>query len=170
MKMTTPVFTEQLDQFSSSGVKIQIVLPLQCSLSELPLPLSEQVKVQQVERRAVAAIRFNGKPTEDLVKEKAKILTEELAKDGLRQKGGIVLARYNDPGRTFPLFMVHLIILPAAEFFNGNVASNLLWKSGKSNDPYIVKATAKTFLIFCLDNVHVQKNEVLACLEDFELD
>jgi hypothetical protein len=24
--------------------------------------------------------------------------------------------------------------------------------------------------IFCLDNVHVQKNEVLACLEDFELD
>jgi hypothetical protein len=119
MKMTTPVFTEQLDQFSSSGVKIQIVLPLQCSLSELPLPLSEQVKVQQVERRAVAAIRFNGKPTEDLVKEKAKILTEELAKDGLRQKGGIVLARYNDPGRTFPLFM---------------------------------------------------KNEVLACLEDFELD
>jgi hypothetical protein len=136
----------------------------------LPLPLSEQVKVQQVERRAVAAIRFNGKPTEDLVKEKAKILTEELAKDGLRQKGGIVLARYNDPGRTFPLFMVHLIILPAAEFFNGNVASNLLWKSGKSNDPYIVKATAKTFLIFCLDNVHVQKNEVLACLEDFELD
>jgi hypothetical protein len=73
--------------------------------------------------------------------------------------------------------MVHLIILPAAEFFNGNVASNLLWKSGKSNDPYIVKATAKMFLtrlhlmsIFCLDNVHVQKNEVLACLEDFELD
>jgi len=88
----------------------------------LPVPLSEQVKVQQVERRAVAAIRFNGKPTEDLVQEKAKILTEELAKDGLRQKGGIVLARYNDPGRTFPLFMVHLIILPAAEFFNGNVA------------------------------------------------
>ncbi|KAH9553797.1 hypothetical protein CY35_08G031600 [Sphagnum magellanicum] len=119
MKMTTPVFTEQIDQFSSSGVKIQIVLPLQNSLSELPVPLSEQVKVQQVERRAVAAIRFNGKPTEDLVQEKAKILTEELAKDGLRQKGGIVLARYNDPGRTFPLFM---------------------------------------------------KNEVLACLEDFELD
>ncbi len=92
----------------------------------MPVPLSEQVKVQQVERKAVAAIRFNGKPTEDLVQEKAKILTEELAKDGLRQKGGIVLARYNDPGRNFPLFMVHLIILPAAEFFNGNVASNLL--------------------------------------------
>jgi hypothetical protein len=177
MKMTTPVFTEQIDQFSSSGVKIQIVLPLQSSLSELPVPLSGQVKVQQVEGRAVAAIRFNGKPTEDLVQEKAKILTEELAKDGLRQKGGILLARYNDPGRTFPLFMVHLIILPAAEFFNRNVTSNLLWKSGKSNDPYIVKATAKKVLtrlhllsIFCLDNVHVQKNEVLACLEDFELD
>jgi hypothetical protein len=34
MKMTTPVFTEQIDQVSSSGVKIQIVLPLQSSLSE----------------------------------------------------------------------------------------------------------------------------------------
>lgn len=72
----------------------------------LPKPELEDVKVRQVDKRVAAAIRFNGKPTLEVVEEKKRILVEALKKDGLKLKGTFGLARYNDPGRTWPVFMV----------------------------------------------------------------
>ena len=72
----------------------------------MPAPEAENVKIQQVDKRIAAAIRFNGRPTPELVEEKRKILEQALRKDGLKMKGTFGLARYNDPGRTWPIFMV----------------------------------------------------------------
>lgn len=116
MKMTTPVYTETNNEPSADGAKIQIVLPLSCKLSELPAPEADNVKIQQVDKRVAAAIRFNGKPTLEVVEEKKKILEQALRKDGLKMKGTFGLARYNDPGRTWPVFMKNEVLAWLEDF------------------------------------------------------
>lgn len=116
MKMTTPVFTETSSAPSSSGAKIQIVLPASCKSSELPAPEVEDVKIQQVEKRLAAALRFNGRPTLELVEAKKKILEQALKKDGLKLKGTFGLARYNDPGQTWPTFMKNEVLAWLEDF------------------------------------------------------
>jgi len=51
-------------------------------------------------------MKFSGKPTEDVVCEKEKILRSNIIKDGLKPQIGCLLARYNDPGRTWTFTMV----------------------------------------------------------------
>ena len=51
-------------------------------------------------------LKFSGKPTEEIVQEKAKELRSSLIKDGLKPGNGCLLARYNDPGRTWNFIMV----------------------------------------------------------------
>jgi hypothetical protein len=80
-----------------------VVKPSACGY-RLPAPEAENVKIQQVDKRIAAAIRFNGRPTPEVVEEKRKILEQSLRKDGLKTKGTFGLARYNDPGRTWPVF------------------------------------------------------------------
>jgi hypothetical protein len=75
----------------------------------LPAPEVEDVKIQQVEKRLAAALRFNGRPTLEVVEEKKKILEQALRKDGLKLKGTFGLARYNDPGQTWSTFMVRFL-------------------------------------------------------------
>ncbi|KAG0591894.1 hypothetical protein KC19_1G210000 [Ceratodon purpureus] len=116
IKMTTPVYTETSSEPSSSGAKIQIVLPASFKLSELPAPEAENVNIQQVDKRIAAAIRFNGKPTPEVVEEKRKILEQALKKDGLKMKGTFGLARYNDPGRTWPVFMKNEVLAWLEDF------------------------------------------------------
>lgn len=53
-----------------------------------------------------AVLKFSGKPTEDIVREKEKELRTSLIRDGLRPKIGCLLARYNDPGQTWSFIMV----------------------------------------------------------------
>ena len=53
-----------------------------------------------------AALKFSGKPTEDVVREIEKALRSNLIGDGLKPKMGCLLARYNDPGRTWNFTMV----------------------------------------------------------------
>ena len=72
----------------------------------MPAPEGEDVRIQQVDKRLAAALRFNGRPTLEVVEEKIKILEQALRKDGLKMKGTFGLARYNDPGQTWPIFMV----------------------------------------------------------------
>ena len=55
----------------------------------------------------IAAVsKFSGKPTEDVVREKEEELSSSLVRDGLRPKMGCLVARYNDPGRTWSFMMV----------------------------------------------------------------
>lgn len=72
----------------------------------LPDPNQETVNLRKVEGGLAAVLKFSGKPTEDIVCEKEKELRSELVKDSLKPKTGCLLARYNDPGRTWSFTMV----------------------------------------------------------------
>ncbi|KAM7275932.1 hypothetical protein ACFE04_017798 [Oxalis oulophora] len=110
IKMTTPVLTSVTD-IDSSKVSIQIVLPSDKDISSLPDPDNEMVRVRKVEGGIAAALKFSGKPTEDIVNEKEKELRSSLIRDGLKHKSGCLFARYNDPGRTWSFIMVRSIFL-----------------------------------------------------------
>ncbi|KAA3490148.1 3-ketoacyl-CoA synthase 11-like [Gossypium australe] len=113
--MTTPVFTQALDP-ELSDVSIQIVLPSEKDISRLvlsvylPDPSQETVKLRKVEGGVAAALKFSGRPTEDVVREKEKALRSNLMKDGLKPRMGCMLARYNDPGRTWSFTMLNHVI------------------------------------------------------------
>lgn len=98
--MTTPVFTQAFDD-ETSKVSIQIVLPLEKDMKRLPDPNQEGISLRKVEEGIFAVSKFSGKPTEDVVCAKEKQLRSNLIKDGLKPKMGCLLARYNDPGRTW---------------------------------------------------------------------
>ncbi|KAE7998812.1 hypothetical protein FH972_003320 [Carpinus fangiana] len=103
--MTTPVFTQAYDT-ELSKVSIQIVLPLEKDISSLPDPNQETISLRKVEGGIAAVLKFSGRATEDTVQEKEKALRSSLINDGLKPKTGCLLARYNDPGRTWSFVMV----------------------------------------------------------------
>nr|ABK24599.1 unknown [Picea sitchensis] len=108
--MTTPVFTQMMDR-ELSQVHIQIVLPLERQLSELPEPLLEGVKLKKTEENFAAVTKFSGKPIEEIVLEKENFLRSSLIRDGIRPKSGCMLARYNDPGRTWSFIMRNEVLI-----------------------------------------------------------
>lgn len=75
-------------------------------MTSLPDPDKDTISLRKVEGGIAAVLKFSGKPTEDVVLEKEKFLRSSLAKDGLKPKIGCLLARYNDPGRTWSFVMV----------------------------------------------------------------
>ncbi|KAI5074360.1 hypothetical protein GOP47_0010321 [Adiantum capillus-veneris] len=98
--MTTPVITSTVD-YSTPGVSIQVVLPIQSTMSSLPAPLPGTANLREVSGGIIAAIKFTGETTEELVRSKERELRSALNIDGLHPKPGFMLARYNDPGRTW---------------------------------------------------------------------
>lgn len=80
-------------------------------LTSLPDPNQEAISLRKVEGGIAAVSKFSGKPTEDVVSEKEKSLRSSLLRDGLKPKLGCLLARYNDPGRTWSFMMVSLQVL-----------------------------------------------------------
>ncbi|KAJ6856918.1 hypothetical protein NC651_038570 [Populus alba x Populus x berolinensis] len=113
--MTTPVFTQANDA-GLSKVSIQIVLPLEKDLSSLPNPNQETISIRKVEGGIAAVDKFSGKPTEAIVYQKEKALRSCLLKDGLKPKMGCLLARYNDPGRTWEFIMRNEVLIWLEEF------------------------------------------------------
>ncbi|KAL0905799.1 hypothetical protein M5K25_024238 [Dendrobium thyrsiflorum] len=112
--MTTPVFTQANDA-ELSEVSIQIVLPMDKELSNLPEPSLETISLRKVGGIA-AAIKFSGRPTEDVVRQKEKELRSALIQAGLNPIRGCVLARYNDPGRTWSFIMRNEVLIWLKEF------------------------------------------------------
>ncbi|CAJ2666085.1 unnamed protein product [Trifolium pratense] len=113
--MTTPVFTQAMDA-DLSKVSIQIVLPSDKETKSLPNPNQETVSLRKVEGGIAAVIKFSGKPTEDSVREKEKILRSNIIKDGLKPQPGCLLARYNDPGRTWSFIMRNEVLIWLDDF------------------------------------------------------
>ncbi|XP_010254287.1 PREDICTED: uncharacterized protein LOC104595304 [Nelumbo nucifera] len=113
--MTTPVFTQAFDA-DLSKVSIQIVLPLEKDLSSLPDPNKEALSLRKVEGSIVAVLKFSGKPTEDIVRRKEEALRSALLSDGFRPKEGCLLARYNDPGRTWSFIMRNEVLIWLEDF------------------------------------------------------
>ncbi|KAI9125558.1 hypothetical protein K1719_002976 [Acacia pycnantha] len=113
--MTTPVFTQAMDA-ELSKVSVQIVLPLDKEINSLPNPNEEAINLRKVEGGIVAVVKFSGKPTEELVYEKEKLLRSNITRDGLKPKMGCLLARYNDPGRTPNFIMRNEVLIWLEEF------------------------------------------------------
>ncbi|PON56941.1 SOUL heme-binding protein [Parasponia andersonii] len=113
--MTTPVFTEASDSELSS-VSIQVVLPLDKDIGSLPDPSKDTISLRKVEGGIAAVLKFSGKPTEDVVLEKEKFLRTSLVKDGQKPRIGCLLARYNDPGRTWSFVMRNEALIWLEEF------------------------------------------------------
>ncbi|KAK9697766.1 hypothetical protein RND81_08G060100 [Saponaria officinalis] len=113
--MTTPVFTETNDP-DDPKVAIQIVIPQDKNLNSLPNPSQEAISLREVEGRILAALKFSGKPTEEVVKEKESQLRDSLIRDGLRPRKGCLLARYNDPGRTWDFIMRNEVLIWLEDF------------------------------------------------------
>lgn len=103
--MTTPVFTQAFDP-DMSKMSIQIVIPSDKDMESLPDPNKEDVSLRSVQGGFAAVLKFSGKPMEDIVREKEKLLRSSILSDGLKPKDGCLLARYNDPGRTKSFMMV----------------------------------------------------------------
>lgn len=78
-------------------------------MASLPDPNQETIRLKKVEGGTAAVLKFSGKPTEEIVREKEKVLRSNLIRDGLKPKNGCLLARYNDPGRTKSFVMVWLL-------------------------------------------------------------
>ncbi|CAK9154445.1 unnamed protein product [Ilex paraguariensis] len=113
--MTTPIFTEAFDA-DMSKVSIQIVLPSEKDMSSLPYPSQEAVRLRRVEGGIAAVSKFSGELSEDIVLEKEKALRSCVIRDGLKPKLGCLLARYNDPGRTWSSIMRHEVLIWLEEF------------------------------------------------------
>ncbi|XP_019159984.1 PREDICTED: uncharacterized protein LOC109156574 isoform X2 [Ipomoea nil] len=113
--MTTPVFTQASDD-QKSKVSIQIVLPSTKSLDSLPTPNEEGLKLRKVEGGIAAVTKFSGKPTENIVLEKEKELRSSLIRNGLEPKPGCLLARYNDPDKTWEHIMRNEVLIWLEEF------------------------------------------------------
>ena len=106
-------------------------------LNSLPNPNQETVSIRKVEGGIAAVEKFSGKPTEAIVCQKEKALRSCLVKDGLKPKMGCLLARYNDPGRTWRFIMVwhcsklfrvcfnYFLSSPQSYLFSWNLRSDL---------------------------------------------
>nr|XP_043623657.1 uncharacterized protein LOC122595370 [Erigeron canadensis] len=113
--MTTPVFTQAFDT-EMSKMSIQIVIPSDKDMESLPDPNKEDISLRSVQGGFAAVLKFSGKPTEDVVREKEKLLRSSLFSDGLKPKEGCLLARYNDPGRTKSFMLRNEVLIWLEEF------------------------------------------------------
>uniref|UniRef100_A0A6V7QPQ9 Heme-binding-like protein At3g10130, chloroplastic n=1 Tax=Ananas comosus var. bracteatus TaxID=296719 RepID=A0A6V7QPQ9_ANACO len=113
--MTTPVFTQASDD-KLSEVHIQIVLPMGKELDSFPAPESQAVHLRKVEGGIAAVKKFSGKATEEVVHSIEEELRSILLRDGLKPQQGCLLARYNDPGRTWSFIMRNEVLIWLKEF------------------------------------------------------
>eukprot|EP00262_Sarcandra_glabra_P002392 TRINITY_DN1269_c0_g1_i2.p1 TRINITY_DN1269_c0_g1~~TRINITY_DN1269_c0_g1_i2.p1 ORF type:complete len:203 (+),score=26.74 TRINITY_DN1269_c0_g1_i2:145-753(+) len=108
--MTAPVITE-----SSGGkmVTMQFVLPSKYkSVEEAPKPVDERVVIRAEGERKCGVVRFSGVARDKVVEERVEKLRDSLVRDGHRVVGDFLLARYNPPWRTLPVFRTNEVMLP----------------------------------------------------------
>lgn len=113
--MTTPVITKTRNE-SHMDVSIQIVLPLERNLSNLPTPLLDSVKLKDFSGGIVAAKKFSGTPNEEIVRKMEKLLRSTVSGDGLKANEGFLLARYNDPNRSWSFVMRNEVMISIEDF------------------------------------------------------
>ncbi|KAF9612718.1 hypothetical protein IFM89_003260 [Coptis chinensis] len=113
--MTTPVFTQAFDA-EKSKIAIQIVLPMEKNMNSLPNPNQDTLGLRKMEGGIAAVSKFSGKPLEDVVRQKERALRSALIRDGLKPKEGCMLARYNDPGRTWSFIMRNEVLVWLEDF------------------------------------------------------
>lgn len=91
--MTSPVQTSK----TPDGVRMAFMLPGEFTLDTAPLPLDENVEVNLLPERVVAAIRFSGRWTErNLLKNEARLI-DDIRMRELTTVGPSIFAAYHPP-------------------------------------------------------------------------
>jgi hypothetical protein len=100
LAMTSPVVSQNIGMTApvlSEKESIAFVLPEEFSLEDSPKPIDQRIKIQQIPKRYVAALRFTGRWTQSNFGKKSKQLLKELEESGLRTKGTVFAMRYSGP-------------------------------------------------------------------------
>lgn len=92
--MTAPVTQTRNDDDAWS---VRFIMPSKYALADLPKPENADVKLIDVPKRRVAAIRFSGVANDKLIAEKEMALLEWMKLRGMTPKGAPTYAYYNDP-------------------------------------------------------------------------
>ncbi|MBK5939270.1 SOUL family heme-binding protein [Halochromatium roseum] len=82
---------------------IQFIMPSEYGLDDLPPPSNEQVRLEHIPARRVAALRFSGRTTDQAIAEQQARLETWMAERGLEPRGEPIYAYYNDPFTPGPL-------------------------------------------------------------------
>lgn len=93
IEMTAPVVSMNTEK----GQFMAFIMPERFDINNIPKPLSSRVKIELVEPRKLATIRFSGYVTEESYKKNLEQLNKTLENRGISTIGEPILMQYNDP-------------------------------------------------------------------------
>ena len=93
LEMTAPV----TQTAAPGGFLVQFVMPKGYTLTTLPEPIDERVKLREVPGHRIAVVRFSGGWSQSTYEEQLQILRNALAAAGMATTGEPVSSRYNSP-------------------------------------------------------------------------
>jgi hypothetical protein len=76
---------------------VRFIMPARYGLEQLPAPAGSEVRLSEVPARRVAAIRFSGRASDELIDSQEEALRAWLAARGLTAAAPAIYAFYNDP-------------------------------------------------------------------------
>ncbi|NIT54670.1 MAG: heme-binding protein [Phycisphaerae bacterium] len=100
LKMTSPVISQNIEMTApvlSEKDSIAFVMPEEYNLENTPKPKDKRIKIKQIPKRYVAALRFTGRWTTSNFTKKSKQLLEELKTSNIKTNGNIFTMRYSGP-------------------------------------------------------------------------
>lgn len=95
--MTSPVTNVEVD----GGFEVSFVMPNDMSLSQMPTPRTQNLKITEHPRARYAAITFSGSPSDASFRAKAEKLRGLLRLQGLSSDSAPIFARYDRPWTPF---------------------------------------------------------------------
>jgi SOUL heme-binding protein len=93
IEMTAPVVTT----IDEKGQFMAFIMPERFNINSIPKPSSSRVKIELVEARKLATIRFSGYITQGIYKKNLELLSNTLENRGISTMGEPLLMQYNDP-------------------------------------------------------------------------
>ena len=93
IEMTAPVVSMNTEK----GQFMAFIMPERFDINSIPKPLSSKVKIELVEPRKLATIRFSGYVTQENYKKNLEQLNKTLENRGISTIGEPILMQYNDP-------------------------------------------------------------------------
>jgi hypothetical protein len=93
IEMTAPVVSMNTEK----GQFMAFIMPERFNINNTPRPLSSRVKIELVEPRKLATIRFSGYVTQENYKKNLEQLNKTLENRGFSTIGKPILMQYNDP-------------------------------------------------------------------------
>ena len=93
IEMTAPVVSMNTEK----GQFMAFIMPERFDINSIPKPSSSKVKIELVEPRKLATIRFSGYVTQENYKKNLEQLNKTLENRGISTMGEPLLMQYNDP-------------------------------------------------------------------------